>query len=45
MLAQYLVLVGAVYSRKSKRTGNKAVHSPQTDKKRTLRDHLLVENA
>ena len=44
MLVQYLVSQGATYLRKSKIESLKAVNSPQVNKERTFRVHLLVKS-
>ena len=43
MLAQYLVLLGAISSRKSKKKSVKAVNCPQIKKERTFHVHSLVQ--
>ena len=44
MLAQYLVLLGATNSQKSKSKSGMRVNSPQVNKKRTIHFHLLIES-
>ena len=44
MLAQYLDLLGATNSRKSKRQSDKAVNSPQASKERVFHIHILVKS-
>ena len=44
MLAQYLVLLGAISLQKSMKKSIKAVSSPQIEKERTFHVHLLMES-